>query len=147
MPEAGADDVLRQLVQEVRQLQRRVADLEVRPRRRLAGQDHEAATVLLPVIAAAIGAQSFVVAELLALAATAAPGADALRLAIAGAAGPLDAGTGRRLGKLLRRLDGADVGGLTVARIGRESAGAIWCVRVSVAAKPIPAIATRARAA
>ena len=147
MPEAGADDVLRQLVQEVRQLQRRVADLEVRPRH-LAGQDHEAATVLLPVIAAAIGAQSFVVAELLTLAATAAPGADALRLAIAGAAGPLDAGTGRRLGKLLRRLDGADVAGLTVARHGAEASGAVWSVKlVSVAGKPIPAIGKAARAA
>ena len=138
--------MLRQLVQEVRQLQRRVADLEVRPRRHLAGQDREAAAILLPIVAEVIGAASFTVSDLM-LYATRPEGA-AVRAAILQTAGPADRGTGRRVGKLLRRLDGADVAGLTVARHGAEASGAVWSVKlVSVAGKPIPAIGKAARAA
>ena len=142
MPEP-ADQML-ELVRRVAVLERQVAALEVRPRR-LAGEDREAAAILLPIVAVVIGAASFTVSDLM-LYATRPEGA-AVRAAILQTAGPADHGTGRRIGKLLRRLDGCVVAGFAVERIGRESAGAVWSVRVCEVTKPIPAIATRARAA
>lgn len=142
MHEACADALL-ELRRRVAALERQVAALEIRPRR-LDRQDHEAAAALLPVIARAIGGAMFTVAELCALAAT----DEALRAAIRLATGPIDRATGKRLGKMLRRLDGADVAGLAVARHGVEACGAVWSVKlVSVAAKPIAAIVATERAA
>ena len=142
MPEPA--DQLLELVRRVAVLERQVAALEVRPRH-LAGQDREAAAILVPVIVRAIGARSFVVAELLALATR--PEGEAVRNVILQTAGPADRGTGRRLGKALRRVAGCVVAGCVVERIGCEAAGAVWSVRVCEVTKPIPAIATRARAA
>jgi hypothetical protein len=48
--------------------------------------------------------------------------------AIAAAVGSLNV---RKLGRALRRCEGMDVGGLIVSRIGQDSAGVAWRVRVS----------------
>lgn len=151
MPDGCTDVavVLRTLVRDVAELQRKVADLEARARR-LAPADVTAASALLPVVVQIIGNATFTVADLLTFAATPSAGADMLYSAIATASGRIDRTTGKRIGKLLRRLNGAVVDGLTVERHGIEAPGAVWSVKaaqgVSVGVKTIPVI-VRAQAA
>lgn len=112
---------------EVRDLRRQVEAMTP-PRRRLNRDDEARALLMVPALAAAVGSRCFTVAELCQLAATDLPGAGAVRRAIVGAVG-LDAGAGKRLGHLLRRLSGIAIAGVTIERIGDESSGAVWCVR------------------
>jgi putative intracellular protease/amidase len=68
----------------------------------------------------------------------------ALEQALVAALGGLN---GRRLGHFLARAEGADCGGVAVARIvGEDRDGAIWAVRVLQAANPLPSAQTARRA-
>jgi hypothetical protein len=56
-----------------------------------------------------------------------------LRAAIVSAIGSLNA---RKLGRALRRVEGTDIAGLVVARVGADSGGVSWRIRVSGAQNP-----------
>jgi hypothetical protein len=75
----------------------------------------------LRTVSAVVEGRAFSVRELLAHAAI--PEGEALRSAILGMIGTLN---GRRLGKFLRRIEGQDIGGLSVERIGGDRDGAVW---------------------
>ena len=88
-----------------------------------------AAPVLLRAIADIVGDHGFTAADLLL---RVPPPADApLRRAIVRA---VRAESPRRIGKLLKRYEGADVAGLRVVRVGVERDGIVWqvvaCLRV-----------------
>ena len=118
MPDAIAA-ALRELTLEVRALSARIdalcAERERRP------PDEPAVRPLLHAIALATGGRKFTVAELFEHAEVVEP----LRDAIVDVVGEIN---GRRLGKLLRRLDGRELDGLRVARIGADREGISWCV-------------------
>jgi len=57
----------------------------------------------------------------------------ALREAIVAAVGALNP---RRIGKLLRRIEGHDFDGVNIIRIGADSSGVVWGVRVSRVSNP-----------
>lgn len=80
----------------------------------------------LRAISAMVEGRSFSINELLAHAAILSEG-KALREVIVGMVGALN---GKRLGKLLRRIEGQDIGGLRVERVGADRLGAIWVLRV-----------------
>jgi hypothetical protein len=95
----------------------------------------------LRAISAAVGDRVFSVAELLAHAAI--PEGEALRAAIVGLLGSLN---GKRLGKFLRRIEGQDIAGLCIERIGEDRSGVAWILRVCAgvkAAKPAMPMALR----
>ena len=73
---------------------------------------------LVAAIAQAAGGAAFTVAELLA----AREVAPALREAINGQ-------SGRQLGRLLRRIEGRELGGFAIERCGEDSNGVIWVAR------------------
>ena len=81
----------------------------------------EAMANLLREIVAYCGDQAFSTSALTAHA----EGAPALSAAIIGAAGILNA---RAVGKVLKKWEGVDVGGLQVQRLGLDAAGVIWKV-------------------
>lgn len=86
---------------------------------------------LVQAIAAAAGSAAFTSAELIAHAQI----EGALRTAILASCAELN---GRKLGRLLRRIEGADSLGWTIERCGADSSGVIWSVKPS---KPIRAVA------
>ena len=96
----------------------------------------------LRTISAVVQDRLFSVSELLAHAAI--PEGEALRAAIVGLVGALN---GRRLGKFLRSVEGQDVAGLRVERIGVDRLGAVWALRVceseSETRKPAQRVARR----
>src|SRR5260221_1904472 len=79
----------------------------------------------LPAIAAVVGDRVFSVSELLEHAAI--PEGEALRAAIIGLVGALN---GRRLGKLLRGIEGENIAGLRIERVGSDRLGVAWTLRV-----------------
>jgi hypothetical protein len=83
--------------------------------RRLSRADRERLERLLPVIAAAVASDGFLVSELLRLES---PG---LRLVVG-------ASSARSLGRLLRRAEGVPVGGYVVERLGQEGGAVLWRV-------------------
>lgn len=99
----------------------------------LSKTDRAALETLAPAIAAAVGSITYVwtARELVALAVARAIKADsALLLAIESASGPIDGGTARRIGRLLRRADGITLAGHRIDRVGDARDGALWIVRV-----------------
>lgn len=78
---------------------------------------------LLRVIRAAVGDCVFTCADLVEHAAL--PTAAELQAAMIAAVGSTNA---RRIGKLLRKVEGIGAGGLTVRRVGEDRGGAIWMV-------------------
>lgn len=92
-----------------------------------ASNDNAALSTLLQAIAAASGGLKFTVAELLLHAEVVADRAADQHLhdAIVGAAGAIN---GRRLGKLLGRLEGTELDGLRVVRVGADREGITWRV-------------------
>lgn len=87
-------------------------------------EPNEAATRLLAAIYDAVKDRVFVSKELVAHAEL--PQAEGLRDALVAA----DALNAKRLGKLLKRIEGRTLGGHFVTRAAEERAGAIWQVRV-----------------
>lgn len=85
------------------------------------GSQHEP---LVRAIAAAAGSAAFTVSELLQHALV----DPALRDAINGL-------SGRQLGRLLRRIEGQELGGLMVERLGEDGTGVLWVLRVSKPSK------------
>lgn len=104
----------RELVAEIRQLR---ADL-ARPSRGAAVDSESVETLLIAIADVTEGRKVFSVSELL-LCAESAP---ALRAAIE-AAGITN---GKRLGKLLARIEGQSYGGLRIQRVGSDAMGALW---------------------
>jgi hypothetical protein len=78
---------------------------------------------LLRVIVAAVGDRVFTCAELVAHSTL--PASADLHAAIVASVG---AANPRKLGKLLRSIEGQDFAGLSVRRVGSERDGLIWCV-------------------
>jgi hypothetical protein len=91
-------------------------------RRRLTPSEDNA--LLLRAISAAAGVRAFSTKELIAHAQEA---DGELRTALLASCG-LNA---RRLGKLLRRLEGVEHGGILIERVGQDEAGVSWVCRVS----------------
>ena len=85
------------------------------PALRLSRADRDRLGALLPVVAAVVGPDGFLVRELLQLES---PG---LALVLAGC-------SSRSLGRLLRRGEGVPVGGYVVERLGQESGAVLWRV-------------------
>jgi hypothetical protein len=100
------DQVLAELVR-LRQL------VEAREASHLSRPDVDRLATVLPVIAAEVGSEAFLVREVIA--------ADSagLRLVLTGC-------SSRSLGRLLRRAEGHPVGGLVVERVGTENNAALW---------------------
>ena len=124
-------DLVAQLLVEHEQLAIEVRGLRSALRRHLHPPSDTNAAELLCAIVAARGRQCFKSSELIGIAAL----NDRLRHALE-AFDPLDA---RRLGKLLERLCGRDLGGLILHRLKTEGGAAIWSVgtvRRSVTATP-----------
>lgn len=78
---------------------------------------------LLQAIAAAAGSAAFTSAEVIAHAQV----AGELREALMASCGL----SARKLGKLLRKCEGVDAGGVVIERCGSDSAGVVWVCRVS----------------
>ena len=100
----------------------------------LAAPDRAALARLLPEIARAIGSRFVWTARELMVHALAAD--PALLAAIGDAAGPLGAGTAQRIGRLLRRGNGAAVDALRVERVGDARDGALWMLRQQIPQSP-----------
>jgi hypothetical protein len=111
----------------------RLADLIERGNLRPARPDHSG---LLAAIFEAVEGRAFTVSELLVHARIDL----GLRAAIVAAVGSLN---GRALGRALRRIEGIEICGVVIERVGADSSGVIWSVKPS---KTLPAI-PRARAA
>lgn len=92
--------------------------------RRQPTEPDEAAAQLLGAIWVAVADRAFSSRELLKHAAM--PQATLLRDAIVAAVGALNA---KRLGKLLKRVEGRTLGDRSVIRVGEDREGAIWQVR------------------
>lgn len=116
-------DVLALVLAELAAVHRAVVDLTAA--RALADHDVVAGQRLLPAIYSAVGRRSFLTGELVLVARHDA----GLRTAIEATTGPLDGGSGRRLGRLLRRLQGVPLAGIVVDAIGTERSGLIWMLR------------------
>lgn len=112
--------VLLQILEELRGIR---AQLEPRQ----SAESDEAAARLLAAIWVEIGNRAFVSREIVAHAAL--PKSELLREAIIAARGTLNA---KSLGKLLRRVEGRPLGGLSVNRLSEDRDGAIWEVRREV---------------
>jgi hypothetical protein len=110
---SGIADRLDALIAEVRAV-RRLLEARQAPR-----DDRHAA--LLQAIAGAAGTAAFTAAELIAHAQV----EGALRSALMASCGM----NARKLGRMLRRLEGAELGGYAIERCGEESAGVIWTVK------------------
>jgi hypothetical protein len=95
---------------------------------------------LLHAISASSGGRVFRVADLLLRAEVVADRAEDRRLrdAILGALGEVN---GKRLGQLLRRVEGADIDSLCVARVGRARDGISWRVATSAGSKTAKVVA------
>jgi hypothetical protein len=83
-------------------------------------RDPAADSALLSALAAALGQAAFSTADVLALAASHPE-----------LAAVLDGRDGRRLGARLKRLRGRTIDGYVVERVGRDGAGALWCISVA----------------
>jgi hypothetical protein len=92
----------------------------------------------LRAISAVVGNRVFSVNELLEFAGL--PEGEALRAALVALVGSLN---GRRLGKFMREIEGRDVAGLRVERVGEDRLGIAWVLRVCevVTRKPAPPVA------
>jgi hypothetical protein len=124
-----------ELLIEIRDDQRRMLRLleEARPRPIPKGDPRAGELVL--AIEATAGERVFTSGELIVAASL--PEAVALRDAITATVGRLNA---KALGKLLRRIEGADFDGLTVQRIGDDRGGVLWRVsRLSKALRRVNA--------
>lgn len=111
--------LLTQLLAEVRLLNQRLT-----PRQRAADAE---VTELLRAIVVSVGDHCFCCTDLLRRVPS--PVDERLRGAISAACGALSA---RRIGKLLRRVEGKDIAGLRVVRTGRvERDGAVWMIVAS----------------
>jgi hypothetical protein len=95
---------------------------------------------LLRAIAATSEGRKFSVAELLLRAEVVADRAEDRRLrdAILGALGEVN---GKRLGQLLRRVEGADIEQLHVVRVGKGRDGIAWRIASSAGLKPAVTVA------
>jgi len=89
--------------------------------RRLSRADETALSALLPAIAKAVGNRPFSMRELIQHAALEIAPAIALREALASA-------DPRRIGRLLRRCCGNDVGGYRVREVDSRRDGVVWAV-------------------
>jgi hypothetical protein len=117
----ASTDLLRELVAEVRGLR---ADLVAHRReRKLSPADRAVLSTVLPTIAATVGDRVFTVSELVAHAQL--PAATELREAIA------TAGGAHALGRLLKRGEHADVGGLALETLGVDRDGRMWRIVVT----------------
>lgn len=94
---------------------------EVRALRRRRWPDLDRAGDLLVVLAAAVGDYSFTVSDLTTRLAE--PERALVHEAIRACCGGLD---GVKLGKLLRAIEGQDLRGLHVLRLGEERDGVVW---------------------
>jgi hypothetical protein len=111
-------ELLREIRDEVRALRADLAPRRRPPTRADLGKH-------LRAIAALVGDNLFSVSELLEHAAI--PEGEALRAAIMALVGELN---GRKLGKLLRDIEGREIAGLRVERVGEDRLGAAWVLRV-----------------
>jgi hypothetical protein len=108
------DDQVEAMLRELRAIRQAVERRHV-PR-------DERHVVLLTAIAAAAAGTAFTTGELIAHAKI----EGALREAIMMSCGGLN---GRKLGRLLRRLEGVELGGHAIERCGEDSGGVIWLVK------------------
>ena len=127
-------ELLREIRDELRGLRADLHTLAAGRRSELAAPDRAALARLLPEIARAIGSRFVWTARELVAHAIAADAA--LLAAIGDAAGPLDIGTAQRIGRLLRRGNGAAVGALRAERVGDARDGALWILRQSIPQSP-----------
>ena len=116
-----------ELLTEIRDDQRKILRLLEEQRRPEPGDVRY--SELVRVIAATTRERVFSSAELIAHSELV-PG---LRAAIVSAIGSLNA---RKLGRALRRVEGTDIAGLVVARVGADSGGVSWRIRVSGVQNP-----------
>lgn len=140
LPGDEGGDVFVLLLHEVRALRSDIAALgAARQRGSVRAADGAALANLLPEIARSVGSRyEWTARELLAHAQL----ADAALLeTITRTTGPLDRGTTRRLGRLLRRAHGIEIGGLAVERIGDGAGVAIWFLREHEPTKPTTVVA------
>ncbi len=116
--------LLRDIVDEIKGLRSDLAAVE-RQRsapRRLSRADEEALVALFPALAAAVGTRTFSVHELHEHARLPVAPAVALRAALAAVGNP------RRIGRLLRRAEGVDVGGYRIVANGHSREGMLLSV-------------------
>ena len=122
MTEEDVPALLRELIGKVDALAAEVALLRADMARRIPlRRDAEATAALLAAISESVAGRTFSAAELVDHATLTTAGG--LRDAIVDAVGSLDA---RRLGKLLKRMQGAPGEGLRVVRVGEDGDGARW---------------------
>jgi hypothetical protein len=100
-------------------LQQRVGALEARLAPRGPRDRHDVA--LVHSIAVSVGGLNFSAAALWRR--------RAVDPALAAAIRACDLDNAKQLGKLLRRMEGRDVGGLTCVRLGAERDGVVWTLR------------------
>ena len=124
-------DLLREIRDEIRGLRADLAGRGADPR----GQ-HADLAEHLHAVAVIVERRIFSINELLAHAAI--PEGEAIRAAIIGMVGSLN---GKRLGKLLRRIEGENIGGLRIERVGEDRLGAAWVLRECESRKATLAIA------
>jgi hypothetical protein len=114
----GVRELLELLLVEIRGLRADLANRREAPR--VVTEDRQILAAVLPAIATAVGDRLFTVSELQRHARLAEFGS--LRAAIERAGG------GNRLGRLLKRAAGYDVGGLRVEHIGEDRDGLVFTV-------------------
>ncbi|MGE0875665.1 MAG: hypothetical protein AB7O31_13460 [Burkholderiales bacterium] len=112
----------REILAEIRALRADVRAMAERGRRRHRPADHGEH---LRAIAAVVGSRLFSVNELLRHATLTDDGE--LRGALVGIAGALN---GRRIGKVLREVEGQNIDGLRIERVGEDRQGITWTLRV-----------------
>jgi hypothetical protein len=123
--------LLSELIAEIRGLRADLAASAPRAREPIAAYDADVVELLRAISSASEG-RKFTVSGLLE---TISDRAEDRRLrdSIVAALGTVD---GRRLGQLLRRVEGADIDSLSVARVGEGRDGIAWRVASSAGLKP-----------
>lgn len=122
-------ELLTQIADDVRAIRAAVDARHVR--RRLSRGDEMALVALLPVIAAAVGNRTFSVNELFAHAELNVESSIALREQLA------VAGNSRRIGRLLIRADGVDIGGYRIVAVGHAREGMLLSI-IAISRKTRP---------
>jgi hypothetical protein len=141
-PFARLESLLELILAEVRGLRADLAASVPRPRKPIAAYDRNDAE-LLRAIASTSEGRKFSVSELLERVELVEDRAAdrRLRQAIVAALGTVD---GRRLGQLLRRVEGADIEQLRVVRVGENRDGIAWRIATSAGFKPADTVASSA---
>ena len=113
-------ELLRQIRDELRALRQATESRRARSPKK--SKDRKALALLLRSIRSSMGDKDFLARELIDRAAT----DPKLRAALRRVLGPLNAGSARRLGTILKLGAGAVGGGSLVVRLGESRDGALW---------------------